>query len=187
MNKKRNKILLISISFIFLSLTLIYYSLFHSKEIFCSEFSTEYYKWFPYSKNDVLIFIDKKNDTLKYKVSQYESFHTKSYESLGRCGHCEDYLVVKLSNQNDTLNISFHNLDYSKSLFGSYITIRDTTIEFTENKIDSIFTENKINLDKYLIEKNSGLISITIEEDIWKLYKTENSNSKKTLTHISCE
>ncbi len=187
MNKKLKKILFTSISLIFLSLTLIYYSLFHSKEIFCNEFSSEYYKWFPYSENDVLIFINKNNDTLKYKVSQYELFHTKSYESLGKCGHCEDYLEVKLSNHKDTLNISFHNLDYSKSLFGPYITICDTTIEFTENEIDSILTENKIYLDKYLVEKNKGLISVNIDNNIWKLCKIENSNSKKILTDISCE
>ncbi len=187
MNKKIKKILLISISLILLSLTLIYYSLFHSKEIFCSEFSPEYYKWFPYSESDVLIFINKNNDTLKYKVSQYKLFHTQSYESLGKCGHCEDYLEVKLSNQNDTLNISFHNLDYSKSLFGPYITIRDTIIDFTENEIDSILTENKIDFDKYLVEKNKGLISVNIDDSIWKLSKIENSNSKNILTNINCE
>ncbi len=170
---------------ILLSLLTIYYIFFGQHTVNCSSFSNEFYEWFPYSKGDKLIFTNN-NLNKTFIVLDYQSNHTKSYQSNQKCGCCEDNINVTLANENDTLKIDFQNIDYEKSCLGSSIEINGTFVDLDGNQIDSMNNQKKIKIGEYLIEKKKGISEFNLSEKTWKFQKIMKSNSKNELISNNC-
>ncbi len=86
---KKIKILLILIVGIPIILFSLKYYLFDQYHVKCRPFNNEHLIWFPYQKNDSVIF-NFKNFEKKYVVETFEINHTDFYNSNFKEGCCEE-------------------------------------------------------------------------------------------------
>lgn len=183
--KKTIKVILIILLGILSSILIMNYIFFGQYVINCTSFSNEYYEWFPYNEGDKLIFSNNKLSKT-FIVKDYQTNHTEWYQSNLKCGCCEDNLNIILANQNDTLKIDFQNIDNKKSCFGTSLDINDSYIDLDEKSINFMNKQNRIRIEKYLIEKTKGITEFKLHEETWKLEKIIKSNSKNILTISNC-
>ena len=140
----------------------------------CPKMNPDYFSWFPYIENDILIFETANKEQLQLKVDYFEVNHTDRYSRFTKCGHCEDYVHMILNNQNDTLDITMNNLDNENSYFGYSFDCYYNSEEFYGYHKDTIINNKKteiISNNKCLIVKDKGIISFKVNDKIYKLSK----------------
>jgi hypothetical protein len=136
----------------------------------CPKLNPDYFEWFPYHEDDVMIFKSTNKKEIKLKVSYLEVNHTSSYNKFVKCGHCEDYIHIIFVNEKDTLDVTMNNLDNPKSYFGYELNLYSNSERVNHIEKDSIIDNKKhkiISSEKYLFIKSKGLMKIKINGDFY--------------------
>lgn len=168
-----------------LILVLILFSIYNFIYETCPELNQDYFKWFPYHKNSILIFEQEKNPSkiIQFEIENFELHHTGAYMKFAKCGHCEDDLFLKLVNKKDTLEIVMNNLDNQKSVFGYSLYLYKNSKLIKHIEKDSLLLGKKETIilsDEYFFVKGSGLIKIKIDNNSYHLKKViKNGNVRK--------
>tara|TARA_Y100000815_G_C13279243_1_gene476232 strand:+ start:458 stop:1012 length:555 start_codon:yes stop_codon:yes gene_type:complete len=140
----------------------------------CPEMNMEYFKWFPYKTNDVLIFESDEKEEISLEIFFIKFIHTDAYMNFAKCGHCEDSVQIIFTNEKDTLDVTMNNLNNSKSYFGYSLSIYNNQKECDYLEKDTIINNIKSNCilsEKFLFLKKKGLIQYKYEGKKYHLKK----------------
>ncbi len=154
----------------------------------CNEMSNVYFEWFPYHEGDNLIFKSKDGSEKQVQIKRFEINHTENYSKLLKCGKCEDYIDIAFYTENDSLTISFRNLENPESYFGEETEIINHADE--ENYkiiIDTIIKGKRyerIQTKGHTFVRSFGLVEIISNQKRYKFYKLNRINKKR---HIRTE
>ncbi len=138
--------------------------------VYCPKTNKAYSRWFPYAKNDVLVF---KNpiSTKQLKVADLIISYTKSYKKSLKCGCCEDDMFISLKGLEDTIYIRFSNLNNPYSCMGSSLDVQknkgDLKMQYMPNPLQK--KSDRIILEGLQIEKNIGIKMIKLNGKLWVL------------------
>jgi hypothetical protein len=178
---KKIKILLVLVIGIPIILFSLKYFLFDQYHVNCRPFNNEHLIWFPYQKNDSVIF-NFKNIEKKYVVETFEINHTDFYNSNFKEGCCEEGISILLKSKNDTINIDFLNFENTESCMSGPELYVENNVFYPERvklkigeKLDSMIVRNN-----YKIVRTKGLTRFTRNDTLWKMSRIIKS---KTLTN----
>ena len=159
-------------------------------------FNKDYFKWFPYTTGDTLIF-KSDNSEKKYIVSSYLTQHNNTYLKYQKCGCCEESISISLRSENDTIDIDFMNFGNPGNCLGEYLEINGYIVQNYTNHNELIVRTKKENniereyisvqKDTFLITKNIGLSSFIFQNKTFYFRKIIKSTGEITKQSNSCD
>jgi len=174
---------------------LIGYVFFDNYGICWKPINNDYFKWFPYSTGDTIVF-KSDNEEKKYIVGYYLTQHNNTYLKKAKCGCCEEGISLSLRSKIDTIDINFENFRNPGNCFGEYLTIGKYMVQNDTNHNEHIVQAKKennitreyisIQKDTFLITKNIGLSSFIFQNKIFYFQKIIKSNGEITKQSNYC-
>jgi len=163
---------------------------------FCwKPFNKDYFKWFPYTTGDTLVF-KSDNSEKKYIVSYYLTQHNNTYLKHAQCGCCEESISMSLKSKNDTIDIVFMNFGNPENCFGEYLNIGKYIAQNYTNHNELIVRTKKenniireyisIQKDTFLITKSIGLSSFIFQNKTFYFRKIIKSKGEITKQSNHC-
>ena len=174
---------------------LIGYIFFDNYGICWKPFNSDYFKWFPYTTGDTIVF-KSSNVEKKYIVDYYVIQHNNTYLRNAHCGCCEQGVSISLRSKTDTIDIDFKNFRNPENCLGESLTIGKYMVQNYTNHNELIVLIKKennieheyisVHKDTFLITQNIGLSSFIFKNQTFRYQKIIKLKGKITKQSNYC-